>query len=268
MTARRGQPRNTGPRPAEGAWPLGEPRRWWALWLLLACGGLAACGYDHYAGPFRPRAAQDEWMTIADDGSVVHMRDGLEIRLRPLTDADLNRRFAKHSLDGRDSTNPYTYGNTRFWDEKERTRFAVFQLVVDNSSYPKVKIDPARIEIRAGKNRQEWTLNVDQLDSYFRAYAIGYQGNRYARYRERLDLLRRTMFKDEEIFSGQEKEGFIIFPALDPDLRTIEVIVHDAVLRFDYRNEPVESLDISYQFQRDTGKVYPDGRVKLDRASR
>ena len=52
-----------------------------------------------------------------------------------------------------------------------------------------------------------------------------------------------------------------MFPALHPDVGDIEVQVLDVVLRFDFRNEPVETTNISYSFVRDIGKIYKDGTV-------
>jgi len=48
---------------------------------------------------------------------------------------------------------------------------------------------------------------------------------------------------------------------LHPDVSDIEVQVLDVVLRFDFRNEPVETTNISYSFVRDIGKIYKDGTV-------
>jgi hypothetical protein len=53
------------------------------------------------------------------------------------------------------------------------------------------------------------------------------------------------------IFSGQEMEGFVVFPALDNDVEDFEVRIENMALRFDYRNEPVETVDIPYQFTRE-----------------
>ena len=228
----------------------------------------AGCGYYHYATPLRPAEGQQNMMTVADDGSITFTQDRLEVRLRPMSDAELNRQFAAHSSAGPKSTNPYTFGDTKFWEgEQERTRFTVFRLSVKNYAYPKVKIDPAKIQLKASNKREYWSLGLQQMDTYYRAYAIGYRGNEYGRYQERMDLLRRTMFQNEEIFSGQEKEGFVIFPALHPDVREIELLVHDCVLRFDYRNEPIETVDISYGFERDIGRQYRDSEPVIETAS-
>lgn len=252
-----------------------------AMWSAVSCPKLelvaaalsvamiSGCGYYHYATPLRPADGQQSSMSIADDGSITFTQDRLEVRLRPMTDEELNRQFASHSASGPKSTNPYTYGDTEFWEgQQERTRFTVFRLSVKNYAYPKVKIDPSRIQLVASNNREYWSLGKQQMDTYYRAYAIGYRGNEYNRYQERMDLLNRTMFKNEEIFSGQEKEGFVIFPALHSDVRDIHVTVHDCVLRFDYRNEPVEAVNIIYGFERDIGRKYGDAEPVIETASK
>ena len=53
------------------------------------------------------------------------------------------------------------------------------------------------------------------------------------------------------IFSGQEKEGYIVFPQLDRDVENFTLTVQEMALRFDFRNEPVETVDIPYEFQRE-----------------
>ena len=224
--------------------------------------GIQGCGYNYYTGPLQPDQQQGATMSVADDGTITFAQDRFEVRLKPMTDEELNRQFFNNSQAGPKSTNPYTFGNTVFWGtDQEKHRFTVFRVSIKNYAYPKVKIDPSKIVVKAGNKREYWSLNFEQLDTYYRAYAIGYRGNEYARYQERRDLLRRTMLKNEEIFSGQEAEGFVIFPALHPDVSDIEVQVLDVVLRFDFRNEPVETTNISYNFIRDIGKIYKDGTV-------
>ena len=229
---------------------------------LIISLGVLGCGYSYYTGPLQPRQDQASSISVADDGTLTFAQDRFEVRLKPMTDEELNRQFFNNSQSGPKSTNPYTFGNTVFWGtDDEKQRFTVFRLSVKNYAYPKVKIDPSKIVVKASNKREYWSLNFEQLDTYYRAYAIGYRGNEYARYQERRDLLRRTMLKDEEIFSGQEAEGFVIFPVLHPDVSDIEVQVLDVILRFDFRNEPVETTNISYKFVRDIGKIYKDGKI-------
>ena len=233
------------------------------LALLL---GFQGCGYHYYTGTLRHGTEQIEAMSVADDGTITFELDRFEVHLKPMTDEELNRQFFNNSQSGPKSTNPYTFGNSTFWgSNKEKHRFTVFRINVKNYAYPKVKIDPSKIVIKASNKRDYWSLSFEQLDTYYRPYAIGYRGNEYARYQERRDLLRRTMFKDEEIFSGQEADGFVVFPALHPDVSAVKVEIHDVVLRFDFRNEPVETTNLTYQFARDVGRIYNDGTVKLSK---
>jgi hypothetical protein len=242
-----------------------RPRFFPFLGLLAgACFLASACGYHHHAGPIEPAGEQEESLTVADDGSVTYVQGRLEVKLRPVSDQELNRLFAGESESGTKSTNPFTYGDTEFFlGKKNRQRFTVFNLSVKNYAYPKVQIEPAHVQLVAANGREYWSLKVEQMDNYYRIYATGYRGNEYGRYKSRLDLLTRTLFKNGEIFSGQESEGYVVFPVLHPDVEQIEVIVHDAVLRFDYRGEPVETVDISYHFQRNIGRLYHDGTLEI-----
>lgn len=238
-----------------------------SLWLPAVLGilcGASGCGYYHYAGPLQPSHEQPPGMA-ADERGVVFAQEEFRVEVRALTDADLNRQFLAHSSSGPKSTNPYTFGDTRFWEGAgERSRFTTLYLRVVNHRYPKVKIDPARIVLRAGGGTEYWSLQLQQLDTYYRAYATGFRGNEYALYQERLDLLRRTLYKNEEVFVGQEAEGFVIFPVLHHDVSEVEVVIHDAVLRFDHRNEPVETVRINGRFERDIGRIFRDGRLELE----
>jgi hypothetical protein len=224
--------------------------------LVVCLLSLASCGYYFVAGPLTPSNVQMEEMTVADDGGVTFTLGRLDVRLRPITDEELNRQFQSASAMGTKSTNPYTFGDTEFADGPSPSRFTVFHLNVKNYAYPKIVIDPGRVEMVADNGRQYWSLDIQQLETFYRTYAIGYRGNEYARFQERLDILRRTMMKSDAIFSGQEKEGYILFPPLHDDVHSVDILIHDATLRFDFRGEPLEQIDISYSFERQVEKRY------------
>ena len=240
----------------------------WACILISACGFLLSyggCGYYYYAGPFAPASQQRADMKVNREGLVTFQRGDLLIQMRAITDRGLNQQFASHSEAGPESTNPYTFGDTRFWDgDAERTRFTVFHLRVANEGFPKVKVDPARVVMETPGGRQYWSLSLQQLDSYYRAYATGFRGSEYARYQERLDILRRTLFRNEEVFDGQTAEGYLVFPVLHHDVKEVSVQVLDAVLRFDHRSEPQETAELTYRFHRETGRLFRDGRLALE----
>ena len=238
--------------------------------LLTAMAGLAGCakfGYYYYAGPLKPVGETEQLvtgMTVYDDGTVSFVKERLEVSLRPMTDEELNRQFARASKGGPKATNPYTYGDAKYRDLGiTPQRFTVFRLRVKNYTYPKVLLDPTKMMIKADNGREYWALSLEQLTLYYRAYAVAYAGNEYGRFEARKDILKRTLYPGDPIFSGQEEEGYVVFPALHPDVDKITVWVKDLALRFDYKGEPIETMDIPFRFRRDIGKMFPDGHIEL-----
>ena len=219
------------------------------------------CGYRYYAGALKPVAEveQQAGAQVRDNGAVVFVQERLEISLRPMTDAELDRQFSSRISREGDSANPYTFGPWKDPRSGETpSRFTVFYLEVKNYTYPKVLVDPARLRLIGANGRQYRPLTLLDLDDYFRPYATGYAGNRYLLYEERMDLLRRTLYKNEMVFSGNEESGYIALPVLHQDVQRIEVRLEEVVLRFDFRDEPVESIDVAYAFERETGRLYPN----------
>lgn len=241
--------------------------------LLLVTG----CSYRYYVSELKPlsEAAQGEGKIVADDGSVIFARDRLEIRMRPMTDDELNRQFSAATEQG---INPFTFNNARMFRTNETPkRFTVFLLSVKNYEYPKIHLDPSNVHIEAENGRKYYALNFEQLDTYFRTYALGgvggqsaggvvsgsRQGNEYQIWQEQRSMVTRASFPDEMIFSGQEVDGFIVFEPLAPDVSNLTVHLREVAVRFDYRDEPTETLDVSSRFGREIGRVYPDGRREL-----
>ncbi|SVE30085.1 uncharacterized protein METZ01_LOCUS482939, partial [marine metagenome] len=74
------------------------------LVVWAVCLSFCSCGYYHYAGPLSPLDEQGVALTVADDGSVTFTQDRFEVRLRYVTDRELNRQFAAHSTAGPKST--------------------------------------------------------------------------------------------------------------------------------------------------------------------
>lgn len=230
--------------------------------LMAGCGH--KLGYRHYAGPILPAAdrVDSDQYVIHDDHSIDFVKGRLEVSLLPMTVEMLNRQLAGHSSTPEGfyepnpyntTTNPYTYGDWKpGWEEEQPTRFTVFLLKVKNYAYPKVWLDPYSIEITVPNGRHYQAFTRLALDEYFSTYALGYAGNTFLPFRERRDVLLRTMYpEDEMIFSGQERAGFIAFAPLASDVEDFELRVEGLVLRFDYRNQPVETIDIAYPFNRE-----------------
>lgn len=220
--------------------------------LLVLCG----CG-RYFAGPLRPADQQQLQMTINDDGSVTYALERLEIILQPVTDAQLNRQFAAVSQEGAESTNPYTFGNwTPPGEDWTPRRFTVFRLRVSNYQFPKVMLDPERMEISTSSGREYEAMTYAQLDEYYRAYWLGRTGAGRERFEARTDLLNRTLYPAEPVFSGQDAEGYVVFPVLDDDVTDIAVRIPDIAVRFNYADEPVETLDLTFNFEREVFRGY------------
>lgn len=233
--------------------------------LLLALIALAACGikpgYRHFTGPVVPAKITATDYVIGDDRSITFVKDRLEVTILPMSPEALNRQFAGISKAPEGfilpnpytiANNPYTYGDwTPPGEDSAPTRFTVFLVKVKNYAYPKVHLNPANIELVAPNGRHYPSLSLLSLTEYYWPYAVAYGGNSRKNFKERRDVLQRTMFTDDMIFSGQEQEGYLVFPQLDRDVETFTLWVRDMGLRFDFRDAAVETVNIPYEFQRE-----------------
>jgi hypothetical protein len=220
---------------------------------------LTGCAYRLSLGRLEPlpESRQGEGFTVSDDGTVTYTKERLEISLRVMTDEELNRQFADASSQGRASTNPYTFGN---WSPQPKepppSRFTVFLLKAKNYTYPKVHINPQKIIVSSKNGREYEPLTLALMKEYYYPYVQGYAGKEYSQFDNRIDLLRRTLYPSEEmVFSGQENQGFVLFPKLHDDVEEITVHVKDIALRFDFRGAPTETIDLAFSFHREVRRL-------------
>ena len=239
--------------------------------LLLSCASIDF-GKRTFTGPIMPVGEQQsEQVAVNDDRSVTFALDRLEVTLRPLTIEFLNRQFA--SFDGDEgeegfydnpyeiSKNPYTYGD---WIPPEQEwptpRFTIFNLTIKNYEFPKVLVKPENIVLVASNGRKYHALTFPELYEYHLPYSWGNMGNLYLSFEERKDIMARTLFEEETFtFGGQETAGYIVFAPLHKDVEEFEILVNDVAVRFDFRDDPVETMDIAFEFERD---VYVAERPK------
>ncbi len=202
-------------------------------------------------------------MAVNDDGSITYALDRLKITLKPMTDAELNR-LAGASSDL--SVNPYTFGTkTASGEDWTPPRFTVFLLKMDNYQYPKVVLDPLQAHIAAANGRKYGPMSYSQLYDYYQAYWLGRTGQGRMNFRARTDMLKRTMYSGATVFSGSEEQGYLVFPLLDDDVKKIQVYIEDIAVRFDYASVPIETIDLSFSFQRDVLQGYtPTDAVRRD----
>lgn len=225
-----------------------------AIGVLVVGWVLAGCAYRVTSGPLMPLPEEQQMASteIADDGTVTHSINRLEISLRPMRDEELNRQFPNLSDDGKDSANPYTYGNwTPHGAQETPSRFTVFLLQVENYEFPKVVIDPAAITMESPNGREYRSLAFPYLREYYYPYNQAYAGNSSARFENRKDVLKSTLYPEgEPVFAGQTKSGYVVFRVLHDDVTQVTVHVPNVALRFDYRDEPVETTDLEFCFGR------------------
>ena len=226
---------------------------------FLLSSGCSALGYRSFSGPVQAASerVQGEGAAVMDDGTVRHSVGRLEIAVRPMTDAELNRQFPTAS---EERVNPYTYGDWQPSGESwTPSRFTLFRLNVKNYEFPKMEVDPLKAEIVASNGRRYRPFTMLELENYYTRYAIGYAGNTYARFDERKDILTKTLYQKLPIFSGQEQVGYIVFPPLHPDVERFSVHLKEVVLKFDFRNEPLETRDLSFHFRRELYRAREPG---------
>ena len=239
--------------------------------LLLVGLLFPGCSYRYYAEDLKPMSEDEQGAnkTVADDGTVSFRQARLEISVRPMTDEELNRQFSAYSNEGPDSRNPYTFGNSTYFRTGDTPqRFTVFRMYVSNYEYPKVYLDPKKVYITTSNGRKYYALRREQLYIYYRRYvgsgiggnAPGMPGNARYIWQERDGILRRTMFPDEEVFSAQVNEGYLVFKPLAPDIDELTVHIPEVVVRFDFKGDPIEYVDVEMHFEREIGRIYPDGR--------
>ena len=241
------------------------PRRSWPLALAL----LAGCGYYQVPGRFQPLQAEAQQsatngaqMEVHDDGSVNFILNRLEVSVRPMLDEELNRQFPTLSTDSKGpadevATNAFTYGD---WEDprtgQSPQRFSIFKVSVKNYEYPKVKFDPLKAVVHASNGRVYYPWGRYDFEEYFRRFPQAFNGLGYQRLAERRAMLKRSQYPDDEFcFSGQTTEGYILFPVIHSDVTEVTFEIPEVGIRYNFRDEPVEQVDLNFRFKRDLRQV-------------
>ena len=223
-----------------------------ALYLVTLSGCISQVGLRRFASPPQPALEQNEGMTVLDDGTIIYTKDRLEISLQVLEDGFLNRQFASVSNQGAESTNPYTYGDWTPWGQDwTPSRFTVVLLKVKNYEFPKVFINPDALTITSSNERIYNVLDQGLLEDHFSPYLRAYAGIQRRQFEDITDQLKRTVYPPDMVFSGQEATGYIVFPVLHKDVESFIVNVTDMAVRFDYKGEPVETIDLEFKLERE-----------------
>ncbi len=239
------------------------------LALVAALALIAGCGYYLVPDPFQPLQSDQQTapgegtrMEVYDDGTVAFIQSRLEISARVMTDDELNRQFAAESVDvsgpaNEMPTNAFTYGE---WKDPATgnppQRFTILKVNIKNYEYPKTKFDPLKTVIHSGNGRSYYPWGRYDVEEYFRRFALAYNGLAWKQFRHRIGMIRQAQYpEDEFVFSGQDVVGYIIFPQIHVDVAEITFEIPAVGIRYDFRNEPVETMDLTFRFKRNLHKV-------------
>ena len=239
--------------------------------IAATLGSIAMAGCGHFLVPtaFRPVGSGDQIrhsegtsMEVSDAGTVAWVQGRLEVSVRAMTDLELDRQYPAFSDDsyGPDDelpTNVFTYGD---WEDPRSgqppSRFSVFKISVKNYEYPKVKFDSLTPVIEASNGRIYYPWGQYDFKEFFRRFPLAYNGLGYKRYRERLSLLNLALYPEDDFcFSGQEFEGYIVFDKIHTDVDDIVFRIPSVGIRYDFRDEPLETVSLAFKFERDLIKV-------------
>ena len=239
------------------------------VFSLAALALFVGCGHYQIPGNFEPLEAGQQKapgegtsMKVLDDGTVTFVQNRLEVSVRPMTDEEINRQYPAQSSDASGPSdelpsNPFTYGN---WIDartgKSPQRLSIFKINIKNYEYPKVKLDPLMVTIKSSNGRSYYPWGDYDVEEYFRRFPLAFNGLGYLRFDERRDLYTQAKYPDDEFcFSGQEVEGYVIFSKIHNDVEEIAVEIPQFGLRYNYRNEPIETMDLSFRFKREVQHV-------------
>ena len=190
------------------------------------------------------------------DSTVVYTREGLQVRVRFLTDYEL-----AEEIPG--DRNPYVYPSP--YDPKlgyRPVQFTVFQVTVVNPTFPKVRLDPEKVFLKTDRSETLYPYAITRAESkgqprnfetYFRSRGVQ-TGNEQTLYLERIGIVRETVYhRSSPVFKGNTYTGKIVFETLPPESSGVILVIPDFILRFGVHDEPEEFVSMEFPFSVSQG---------------
>ncbi len=228
--------------------------------LILAaswgCAGLIPpeLVFDVHMGPILPEGRGDFSIDL-EDSSTVFSKEGLLIKVRHMTDGELNDRYPP-LFDGR-QINPYTRGEKDPELGYILPRFTVFEVTITNNTYAKVELDPANVTMTsAGESYRYYdpgregavVLGGNSFTKYYKM-ELGTSGNEREINLERMGIIYKTVYhRGRPIFRGDRSTGFLVFDPLPEANEDLVLIFKDFILSFDASGNPEETVDVEFSF--------------------
>jgi len=232
-----------------------------SVWLGLVGLALAGClafppelRYEVQVRPQEELLGQGGYYWDAEDSSTVFEVEGFRLKLRHLSDAELNDEYARHTF-REPNLNPFTYGTDRDLDlGYSPPRFTVFEMTVVNQAYPKVTVDPAKMVLhtdRGGEYGSWAVLKRDGPDSFEQYYMErrGEGGNEEHYYRERMGVVREALYRRNTwVWKGERYSAKVVFAPLHEEVRAVTLRVPGIVLRVDAYDRATEVVEAELRF--------------------
>jgi hypothetical protein len=234
----------------------------WVFALFLAgCAGGLIPTKQKYVVEMRPilPEGRGDYSIDPDDSSTVFSKEGVLIKVKALTDDELNRRFPP-LFDGR-HVNPYTFSQKEVQTSYIPPRFTVFEVTVINKTYAKIEFDPAKALMISGDGqtyryydpgREGYLAEGGNSFSKYYRVEVGISGYEKELALERMGGVYKSVYhRDRPVFKEDQRQGLLVFDPLPQEYKDGEVMLQfkEFVLSFDASGNPENTLDVEYRFQ-------------------
>ena len=235
-----------------------------ALAALFGCAGLIPkdLKYTVHMEPVLPEGRRDYFVDV-EDSSFVFSKEGVLVKVRHMTDDELDRRFPP-LFDGR-HVNPYRHNMKDPETGYIPPRFTVFEVTVVNLTYAKVEFDPAKAVLLTDTGEEHkyydpgrqgaGPLGGNTFAKYYKT-ELGISGNEKEIALERMGIVYKTIYhRERPVFKGDQRSGMLVFDPLRKENQEIALSISDFVLSFDASGNPESTVDIRYVLEVDQGVV-------------
>lgn len=233
-------------------------RRMWG-WALVSSGALLGAGGCLSLTPIQAvhtvemapaEQRRGDYQVDPVDGSISFVNEGLRLRIRHLTSAQLEQEVGGEE-------NPFVFRDVDYEQGFRPQRFTVFQVTVSNPTFDKVLLQPERAYLVTDRGKVLRPYAVTRADAHgdprnFETYWLsrGVQsGNAQKVHLERMALLRGSIYqRDTFVFKGNSYTGKLAFDPLPVGTKTADLRVDRFVLEFGIYDIPKTQLNLGFPF--------------------
>ena len=241
----------------------------WGLRAILAAvvlSGMTACVTltpirAIYQVDLTPAQLAGEYRVDPLDESAVFVKEGLQLKVRHLNDAELNLQYPGPE-------NPFTYrGEVDPQLGYVPPRFTVFQVMLNNPTFDKVLMRPENSVLVTDRGmamrpyqltRAEAQGELRNFETYWLSRGVQ-SGNMQKLYLERMGVLRGALYhRDSFVFKGNSYTGKLVFDPLPAGTEMVTLRLEEFVLEFGIYDIPKTQFDLEFSFAVHSEVVEPE----------